>query len=136
MRSALFAIALGTVLAACGGDSSTGHSEAVNGTFTLRTVNGSNLPFTLLEFPDYKLEITSDVLTLRPDGTFSDVATFRETDAGTVTTPVVPTTGTYTRSGNTITMRDSDGDTLIGTINGDAITVLIEDAFSAVYRRQ
>jgi ABC-type glycerol-3-phosphate transport system substrate-binding protein len=136
MRSAVLAIALGALLVACGGgDKSTGPSDTVSGTFTLRTVNGSNLPFTVFAFPDYKIEITASVLTMSANKTYTEATTWRETDGGTVREETEPTSGTYTRNGDRITFRDTEGETLTGTISGNTITIIIDNALSAVYRQ-
>ena len=72
-RFAILALAIG--LAACDNtNNSVEPSGSVAGTYTLRTVNGGGLPFT---FSDGST-LTSDVLTLFSDGTYSDAAQYSD----------------------------------------------------------
>ena len=132
---------LGLLLAACGGDKSSGPSGHA-GTYTLRTVNGSNVPFTMVSIvvggSVYKLEVLSGSITLNADGTFSQTATFRETDGTDVTTESYPTSGTYTLSGTALTLNSSDGESLGGSLSGGAITFVESDegqTLTVVFRK-
>lgn len=60
-------LAMALALSACGMDA-TSPSVPVDGSYTLRTINGSSLPFTF----NTGLTLTAEVLTLYPDGTYQD----------------------------------------------------------------
>ena len=128
-------LALGTLAlfgtAACGGDDDdpTGPGGTATGTYTLRTVNGQNVPTTVYEGDDlgfyYKVEVLSGHVTLDADGTFEDVTTIRETEGtGTPTPSEFVTVGTYTRTGNTLTFTDDDtGEDYTITVQSDGSLV-------------
>ena len=127
------AAALLALTAACGGD---GVSEpaSVAGTYTLQSVNGGPLPFVIFDESGYKLEITAASYVLTSAGTFTNSATFRETEGGAVTTLTETFTGRYAVSASTITFTDADGEVSVGTISGGNL-VFSEDGLSAVFVR-
>lgn len=139
---ALAALAAGTgilmVASACG-DDSTGPGtvqESVVGTWTLTSVNGSALPYTVEQSGANKIEVMSDVLTVGAGGAFTQLTTVRITQNGVVTTQSLPDAGTYTVSGTAVTFRfDSDGSSGTGTLNGKTLTVAAE-GLSLVYAKQ
>ena len=68
IRTILLSAMLAVPLVACGGDDSTGPSESYSGTYTLRTINGQNLPFLIIQVGADKIEWTSDKVTLSDNG--------------------------------------------------------------------
>jgi hypothetical protein len=132
MRRLVTLLVLATALA-CGGDSSTSPSDTVSGTYTLRTVNGVPLPFTVIQLDTFKYEITSDSFTLTENGTWTESGTDRTTDNGQVATGAVADSGTYVRNGTTITLISTNG-SVDGTIGGGKLT-LSNDAVVAVYQK-
>ncbi|HEY2853535.1 MAG TPA: lipocalin family protein [Gemmatimonadaceae bacterium] len=64
-------------LAACNNDSTSPNGSVV-GSYSLRTINGSNLPYT---FSDGSV-LVSDQLTLNSNGTYVDIATFSNAPNG------------------------------------------------------
>ena len=125
------AMALLVSSAACGGD---GASEptSVAGTYTLQSVNGAPLPFVIIDESGYKLEITAASYVLAGAGTFTNSATFRETESGTVTTSTETIAGRYTLSASTVTFTDADGEVYTGTISGGTL-LFNEEGVSAVF---
>lgn len=111
------------VLAACAGNDSTG-PESIAGTYTLRTVNNTQLPFTTSQDATYKAEILASAITLRDDETFSWDFTGRSTDNGIVDQGTDTFTGTYTVVGSTITFLDPEGSTSASLGDG-TITMVI-----------
>jgi hypothetical protein len=98
-----------TLLAACGSDA-TGPIRTVEGTFTLTTVNGAVLPFTLVEDDeDNRVELVSGAIVTTVDRTFTDVMSFLIVEDGEETTDTEELDGTYTLSGNTISFTVSGG---------------------------
>lgn len=72
MRRALIAILMSSFLA-CSGDGIAG-SSTVNGAYTLRSINGSSLPYTISGSGANKTEILDDVITLYEGGTYASAA--------------------------------------------------------------
>lgn len=129
------------VLAACGDSSG---PDSISGTYTLRTVNGQQLPFITDEDETYKAEILSMAITLKADETYSAVFTGRSTDNGQPTTNTVPFSGTYSLTGSTLTLDDSEGfldpdGSVNATLSTDTITMVIEGLpgtfFTLVFKR-
>jgi len=109
-------------LVACGGIDLT-DPGSVSGAYTLRTINGEELPSALLQNgTTYLLEITAGTLTLNEDLTCSLRLTVRETDAGIVDTDIWTPEFTYTLSSGSITL--TAGTFLLGgSITGSSITL-------------
>ena len=118
--------------AACG-DSGTGLVN-VEGTYTLRSINGSNLPYTALQTGSQRVEIIDDVISFAANGTYTEVGHTRTTINGSATTDTGADNGTYTTAGTSITLRSTDGSTTVGTINGGTLT-LVDQGLSAVFTR-
>jgi hypothetical protein len=134
MRRLVLALSAASLLA-CGDSSGPDFSSAV-GTWSLVTVNGSPLPYTVfLVQPSYRFEILSDVFVAAENGTYTETATTRETESGTVTTTTETFTGTWSQTNNTVTITDSDGVVSTATISGNTIT-LSEPGLVAVFQRQ
>lgn len=108
MRTVASSLALILSLAAC----AEGHlleprAASAVGTYTLKTVDGSALPFAYLEAPGWKDEIMGGTVELRADGRFRDESLYRRTRAGAVSTSTVVVTGTWARRDDVITFRPS-----------------------------
>ncbi len=117
----------GGLLTACGEDDSTGTGgTSIFGTYTLQTVNGTSLPFVIIQIGNDKLEITGGSVRLNSDNTFSVSLTLRVTEAGTVTTLTETETGTLTVTGSTVRLTDSAGDVTTGSISGNTLTIIDE----------
>jgi hypothetical protein len=117
--------ALAIVMAACGSQDATSPSTSVSGDYALRTVNGSPLPYT---FSD-GTTLTSDVLTLRSDGTFSESAQFRD---GTV----LVLQGFYSANNGAIAFTDQDtGTTFSGSVSGDVLTEIFANGLTEVFQK-
>lgn len=127
---AVLLTATSIVLAGCGKDA-IGPAQ-VAGTYTLQTVNGQPLPYTLGEDATSKTEILSQTFTLNVDATYSWVTTDRLTDNGQVTTDTDTSTGTYTVRGSTITIRDVEGGSLDVMLTGDTLTMIIGPLFFGI----
>jgi hypothetical protein len=134
-RLVMAALVIGTT--AC--DSSTDPEDAIVGTYTLASVNGDPVPSTLIQVPDYRLEIVSGTLTVRDNNTWTETASIRETEGTTVTTSTTTVQGTYSINGNTATFTDSDGDSLTSTFSGGDTLTTTESAegftITFVYRK-
>jgi hypothetical protein len=121
-------------LAACGGDGSTNPGSAtVAGTYTLRTVNGSPLPYTLVQLGDDKFEVMADAITLKDGGIWTGAGTIRVTERGQMSTTAITSTGTYSLTGTAITITDVTGSTT-GTVERGTLTVA-QAGLLSVYTR-
>src|SRR5438552_2700382 len=96
MRKLLPLFALIATIAACGGDATSPASASIAGTFQLKTVNGSPLPFTF-QSGTTKAIVTSDVLTVADGGTWAEQGNFTITVNGQTTNQVISDGGTWSR---------------------------------------
>src|SRR6185312_7894244 len=98
---------------ACGGDSPTGPSGSSSpvGSYTLSTMNGKGLPFTMYSDTNYKYEVTAGSLALTGDGKFSVVTTSRQTVGTNVETFVDSSDGTWKQTGAGISFVGDDSTT-------------------------
>lgn len=123
-RFTIATLALAISLAACNDSNSVGPTASVAGMYSLRAINGSNLPVT---FSDGS-RLMSDVLTLNLDGTFSDVAQF---DDGSVSVQQ----GFYTNNNGSIQFTDRDtGQTFTASLSGTILTEFVGGQ-TEVYQR-
>jgi hypothetical protein len=99
-------------------------SNGVAGAYTLRTVGGANLPFTMAQTGADKVEVLDDVFTLTSTNGFSELTHYRRTVAGVVTLSTGASVGSYTRSGTgDITFTTPDVPSLTGTVGGGTLTL-------------
>ena len=134
MRRLFAALAFAT-LAACGSDSSTNpNNTVVEGTYSLKTVNGQVLPFTI-QGNGITVVLTSDVLTIAQGGSWTETIAYKQTVSGGATTNEVDAdAGSWTRIGNTVTFTSTANGTFQGTINDGTVT-FDDPGFLAVFKR-
>ena len=132
-RPALVA-ALLLVGAACGGDSTGPDEGSIVGSYTLRTINGQNLPFTTLSSGLNKAEVLSSSLSLNTDGTFREERSVRRTHSGVPVTEPETKFGTYTSTSSGVTFRATTGAQVSGTRSGGSIT-FVDEGLTFVYGR-
>jgi hypothetical protein len=102
---------------ACGGDTS-GPPVPVEGAWNLVTIKGRALPTVTAPL----VELQSNRLVLRSDGTFTDTFTLRATWSNIPETFHEP--GTWTRDDDRITLTySSNGSSGAGTLDGDLLTM-------------
>ena len=122
-RIAFFALTAAS-LSACSLDS-VGPSGSVTGTYTLRRINGSTLPYTFTSGQ----RLISDDLTLYRDGTFIDVSRY---DTGETITDE----GFYTNDNGSLNFESSEtGLVYQGSITDDKLTEVV-NGFTQVFERQ
>jgi hypothetical protein len=128
---AVLALALGASVAiafACGSDSPTGPKN-VPGTYSLRTVDESPLPFLVPEQREHVIVINSVTATLNGNNTYAVAGT--GTEDGNAST-VITDAGTYTQSGSTLNFTSTmlGGATYSATAKSDSIfTVSLPGGF-------
>ncbi|HMA19630.1 MAG TPA: hypothetical protein VKO87_02440 [Gemmatimonadaceae bacterium] len=110
-------------------------TSSVTGTYTLRTVNGSSLPYTLPGGGTTKTEILDDVLNLYQGNTYSESGHMRVTVNGQVTTQIISEPGSYSLFGTSITFTSGDGKH-IRLSNADSESIIfVEAGITQVFKK-
>lgn len=123
MMRRLVMLALAGTLAACSTDS-TGPNGSVTGTYTLRTIDGQQLPYTFSS----GLRLTSDQIILRSDGSYEDVSLYSDGSS-------YVDEGDYTSYNGAITFYSTTGDTYQGSVSGNVLTQIL-NGYTQVFQRQ
>lgn len=111
------------LLAACGSDSSTAPQQSIAGTWTLRTINGTSLPYIITQSGADKAELMSDAFTISGTGSFTQTSVIRYTTNGVATTQSSAEAGSYTINGTAVTLHfNSDGSTVTASWSGNTLT--------------
>src|SRR4051794_31957175 len=98
-----FMIMLASIaLAGCGGDATTAPTATIAGTWNLKSINGTPLPFTLAQTGTNKLELMSDVFVISGTGSFTQTTTLRSTTNGVPTTQSLADAGSYVLNGTAV----------------------------------
>jgi len=119
LRRAMLLSLASTIVLAC--NDSTSPENTVTGTWTLQTVEGKPLPYTL---PGTSEVVTAESFTLLASGRFTTTTTFRVIVGGNATTESIPDSGSYVANGATVTFTyASDGSHDTGTVNGNTMTL-------------
>ena len=129
-RSLLLAVptACLVVLTACGSSDPTSPTVSVVGTYTLRTANGSALPY-LTSNGD---ALVAEHLTLNGDGTYVDIAEFALYRGGSSTATEY---GTFSNNNGAITFNDdTDRITYQGSLSGRVLTEIV-GGLTVVYQQ-
>ena len=122
MRRLVMLALASTMMAACSMDS-TGPNGSVEGSYSLRTINGQSLPYTFSS----GLRLTSDDLTLMSDGTYQDVSRYSD---GTSFVD----DGDYSSNNGAITFYSSTGTTSQGSVSGNVLTQVLNN-YTQVFAR-
>jgi hypothetical protein len=132
----VLAAAIVLPLTACGDDSSpTEEAAAVSGTYTLRTINGEDLPVTIDQVGDDFAEVIHGSVTFHADSLFTDSVTFRYTIEGEVTVEEDAISGTYEQNGSAVVLTPSDDSgTYSMSVSGNTLTQTFAQ-FALVYRK-
>lgn len=139
MRSLLFPAFAATLVitAACGSDSATApEAAAVTGTYSLKTVNSAPLPYTMPDDGSGIVKILGDSYSLTADGKYTGATQVSITSGGITSVTTLTSSGSYTRSGDSVTLTAADDptDKVTGTISGANFTISV-DGFVLVYQR-
>jgi hypothetical protein len=116
-----------------GCDSGVTGISTVTGNWSLRTVNGSNLPFTVSGSGANKTEILDDVITLYEGFTFSETIHQRVTTNGQVSAVTSTETGAYSLFGTSVTLAGNTRERR-GRIEESTMT-LVENGMTSAYRK-
>jgi uncharacterized lipoprotein YehR (DUF1307 family) len=137
----VLAAAIVLPLTACGDDSTpTEEAAAVSGTYSLRTINGEDLPVTIDQQGDDITEVIHGSVTFHAASLFTDSVTFRFTIGGEVTIDEDAITGTYEQTGSTVVLTPSDeSDSYAMSVSGNTLTQTFVthtfEPFTLVYRK-
>lgn len=135
MRRLLAALSLFALLTACGGDGSTGPAAgAISGTYTLRTINGSPMPYVAQQGGGFKYEITDDAYTFTEGGAWTELGHDRTTSNGVETIATFTDAGSYTRNGAGITLVSPATGAATGSESNGTLTLNV-DGFVFVYMK-
>ena len=125
-------------LGACTETPTSAPNAEAAGTYTLKSVGGSPLPFVYLEAAGLKDEIVSGTVELRADGRFRDESIYRRTREGVATTATVALTGTWSRRDDLIrflpTGEVGAGRLYTMRLDGTRLT-LVEVGLTSVFER-
>ena len=102
-----FALAATIALLGCSEDG-TGPDNRVEGMYALETIDGDELPVTLLATGEFQLEVLAGEVRLMDEGDMLFSITFRESLGDQSGTYTESESGTWTRSGDTITFTWDD----------------------------
>lgn len=142
MRRLALGVFAAVVLAgatACDGEGLIGVPE-IDGTYTLRSANGDDVPAVLYQDPSVLVELVSGSITLDDDGSFTATHALRETESdGTSTSYAADCSGTYSQLGGVITFLEAEanlcGGTYEATLSGSTLTIAYDAELEAVYSR-
>ena len=119
---------------ACLGEGVTG-SSTITGDYTLRTINGSPLPYTISGSGANRTEIVRDVITLYQGATYARSRDSRVTVNGQTTAESSAETGSYGLLGTSVTLvNGADGQTTLATINANTMTI-VKAGMTAVFTK-
>ena len=135
MRRLLVSLALAAATLGCGSEPTvTPPISEVVGSYSLASVNGAALPFVWAQNGADKAEVIDDVITLRENGTWSEIWHDRYTEGGVVTIEESVDEGAFTRVGNRLTLTSTDGGFVIADLSTDRIT-MSGQGFTLIYSR-
>jgi hypothetical protein len=107
----------------------------ITGAYTLRTINGAPLPYTIDVNASTRKEIVDDVITLFSGGTYSRTQHANITVSGQTTSQTNTESGPYQPLGTSVTLTPSGGGpTTITTIDGRTMT-LVESGITWTFRK-
>jgi hypothetical protein len=113
------------LVAACNSDSTDPAVSALAGTYILRTINDTTLPYTeAATSSDTTFVVVADTLTIASDGTFLDVTYERDTpSSGTATFPISTLGGFIAVDGTTVQFVVDGSVAAIATVSGSTLTL-------------
>lgn len=133
----LFLGVLCIALAACGSDKTTGPSEpSFVGTYSLKTLNGSPLPYIFLQSGQTSLAVTSMQMVIADGGSWSLTTGFQTTANGQTTTDTGTNSGTWLRTGDALALYSTvnDNTPFTGSFSSNRLT-LSDGSYTYVFLR-
>lgn len=93
------------------------------GSYALRTIASSQLPYSVLVKPGLNLQITADTIRLNADGSYYDHTYYYRVNGSLVDFPSDTLVGTWSSIGRSIKIQSTKGATFLGSINGATMTI-------------
>ena len=109
---------------ACGGDSTA--PETIEGVYVLQTLDGRPLPVVFLQDETGKYEITAGSITLKAANAFTMQIAARQTSGTQTFTSTGSIDGTWTRSGDSVTLTTDEGESIEGVLSGRTLKLVGE----------
>jgi hypothetical protein len=125
-RLLVLAMVLATTLTVAGCNDTTAPGASLAGTYTLQTVNGFPLPFTVSTTGPYSEDVVAGQIVLDANGNYAGVTTYSDYSYGTLIGPRTDRiTGYWTLSGSQLTLVDASGRSgpYNATVSGNQIIV-------------
>jgi hypothetical protein len=121
----------------CGSDATGPAQGSAIGSYHLESVNGAALPFLSVQNGTAKTEITSEVITLNGDGTFSDVEIVRTTNGSSIATTQFGSVGAYQSPDAPSEFTETSPNTFVftGSVSKNTLTVVYPSGNTFVYVR-
>ncbi len=110
-------------------------SSTVNGKYTLRTLNGSNLPYTVSTSGTTKTEILGDTINLYEGFTYAETKTMRTTVSGTATSSTHVESGSFSILGNSVALRGNDGGPLQTAVVEADVMTFVYNGLTSVFKK-
>jgi len=120
------------IFAAC--DGGVTGVKTITGDWSLRTINGSPLPYTISGSGANKIEVIDDVYTFFEGFTFSETIHRRVTTNGQVSTVTVTETGAFSVFGTSITITGNTTPVRRGLIEGNTMTI-VDEGLTSAYKK-
>ena len=121
-----FVLAIAILCSACAAEHALAPPSpaTASGVYTLTSVDGSLLPFTVLDLGAYKSQIGSASLKLTPDGKYSFAIGIRIDDSGNIRFAADSDAGVWTLNDHAIAMTSTLGNLAkTATVSGDMLTM-------------
>jgi len=130
-RIALTALVLAS---ACGGGDFLAPRIAASDTYTLHSFNGGALPALISADAGSKVVLLDDSFAFHEGGTYLERGHLQTTRDGVSTVQTLESPGTYTRSGERVTLVSNSG-TITGSFTDDTTLTIVAGANTLVFRR-
>jgi hypothetical protein len=104
------------------------------GTYSLRSVSGSPLPYQLPQTGATRIDVLDDVLILTSSSSYSEMGHKTYTTAGIVSLAAPVDAGSFHRKGDAITLESLLFGQWSGTIDGGTLT-MVQQGFTLVYQK-
>jgi len=136
-RAAILACLPLAVVLGCNDSSTNPSTDDIAGTYTLQSIAGVPVPFTAHPDVNTSITFTSDVLTVRSDGTWAETQTIQEVANGQTTTDTSTSGGAWTNSGTTVNFSSEIDGSLVytGTYSNNTLVLDAGDGLAQVFRR-
>ena len=103
---------------ACYSDSAGPVADTTEGRYTLRTVDDQPLPAVIADVPNFRVEFMRGIVTLQSDLSFTDSTEVRRTENQVVRRVIDVAAGTWSRTGNIVTLNSTRGEHYTMTLSG------------------